>query len=382
MGNIIFYYENYWDKTSNDTVPALTETTQHENFIAENTQNSNFNKAWRSQYGAGSGWGYFTIKANTNDRLDFEDSGSTVRAASLTPGNYVAANLASHIETQMEAVTTDAFTVEYLESSNKFKITNDTGTFELLWNTGTNKSRSIADTIGFDDAADDTGADNYTADDMRIHSDEGIVADLETATSIYAAIIRGHNLQGPAYGVLRADFSSDNFATIGSANSFDYISGTDWGDPTIVIFSTPKTYRYVRIYIEDIDNPDTYVKVGRISFAGRFQPVENFLNEGDIVRIDPSIIVTSEAGQESSFQYDTYDTWTYVFRVHGAAEKLNFDTMFDAVGTSKNLFICEDPDNLYPATKTKYVRFTGWKWTPIRRDTDLWYVSIGVKEAR
>ena len=109
----------------------------------------------------------------------------------------------------------------------------------------------------------------------------------------------------------------------------------------------------------------------------QFVPTENFLNEGDIERIDPSIIYQSEAGQESTAQHDHYDSWSYVFRVKGSTQKGYFDAMFDAVGISKPLFICED--SAIPTTP-KYIRFTGWKWKPIRRDTDLWYLTIGVKE--
>ena len=78
--SIKFFYANLWDDYT------ITETSEHENFPAEYTQHRDFNKAWRSNYGAGSGWGNFKVEAGVNDKVDFEDNGSTTRVATLTPG--------------------------------------------------------------------------------------------------------------------------------------------------------------------------------------------------------------------------------------------------------------------------------------------------------
>lgn len=368
MGKIVFCYDNYWDDY------ALTETTQHENFPSENTQHRDFNKAWRSQYGAGSGWGYFVvIDSGTyqNNKIDFEDNGTTTRTAILVAGVYDADTLKAHVETQMEATTTDTFTVEYLESSNKFKITNDTGTFKLEWNTGTHKATSAAGLLGYDDSADDTGADNYTADYIRTHTYEYLKQDMGAQKNIYAVIIKGHNIQSSATRWFQV---SDNDVSYDTYN-FDHQA-----DLLVLYWSTPKNKRYARPRFWDEDNPDLYLKMGRVYVGGQFAPTENFLHEGEIQRIDPSVVMESADGQESSLQQESFDTWTYTFRVKGSTQKGYFDTMFDVVGTSKALFIIEDSAS--PLTTTSYVRFTGWKWTPIRRDINLWYLSIGVKEQR
>ena len=370
MDRIKFFYTNLF-KTG-----TITVTSEHVNFPKENMQHRDFNKMWRSNHGAGSGWGLFYIDATVNDRLDFEDSGAVVRTALLTPGAYNADTLASHIETQMEAVTTDLFTVEYIESgagTNKFRITNDTGIFELLWNSGANKARSIAGAIGYDDSADGTGESVYLADYIRIHALEYIRKDLDSAHNIYGAIIRGHNFQAGA--AVYVQFSDDNWTTVAEQQIF-----TIQDDILVCEWDTPKNYRYVGIMIYDTSNPDGYVAMGVVSMSDQFQPTENFLHEGEIQRVDPSIIMESESGQESTLQQESFDTWTYTFRVKGSTQKGYFDTMFNTVGTSKALFVCEDPS--IPLTTTKYVRFTGWKWTPIRRDINLWYLSIGVKEQR
>ena len=367
MDTIKFFHTNLF-KTA-----TITVTSEHVNFPKEKLQHRDFNKMWHSNHGAGSGWGNFLIVAAENDRLDFEDLGTTVRVAALTPGEYTADELAAHIETQMDATaSTDTFTVEYLESSNKFKITDDAGIFELLWNSGANSGRSIATTIGFDDSADDTGADNYTADYVRIHSEERITGDLASIQDIYAMIIRGHNFQSAA--TVEAIFSADNWTTIAEAIAFtvqDNILVLEW--------DTPKQYRYAGYRIKDVDNPVFYVAAGVPYAGGQFQPETNFMGDGSIDRQDPSNVLPSENGQESSIQLDHFNVWAYSFHVKGLTEKGYFDALFNAMGNSKAFFYCEDPD--LPLTTTKYVAVNSFGWSG-RRDVGLYTLSMQLREQR
>jgi len=367
---IKFFHLNKW------LLGTLTYSTQHENFPAANTQNRDFGRMWNSQHGAGSGWGRFVIKSGVNDRLDFKDSTSTVRAASLTPATYNAASIFAHLKTQMEAVCSDTFTWAYLESGtdkNKFKVTIGSGTFELLTNTGANKARSVFPTIGFSDAADKTGASSYTADYVRIHTEEFLVEDFGSAIDIYGVFIKGHNFSSTA--VVKVEFSTNNFSSISESFTFTIQAGV-----LVLEWDAAKTYRYIRIYIQDIDNPAGYVAMGVVSAAPQLQPSENFLNEGEIDRIDPSELQVSAHGQESSIQIEHYDVWPYTFLVKGSTEKANFDALFDNVGYSKAFFIVEDPAS--PLTTTKYVAISSFKWTPRVRARNLWYLSMSIREQR
>jgi hypothetical protein len=77
-------------------------------------------------------------------------------------------DLAAHIETVMNAAATATITCTYSDSTGKFTIASDGATFEIEWKTGTNGADGTDDhvgtTIGFSDAADDTGATTYTSD--------------------------------------------------------------------------------------------------------------------------------------------------------------------------------------------------------------------------
>jgi len=366
MDRIKFFYNNLF-KTG-----TITATSEHVNFPKENMQHRDFTKMWHSNHGAGSGWGFFLIVAAVNSRIDFEDNGTDVLVIGLDPGVYTADELAAEIEGLLELVSGESFTVEYLESSNKFKITNDVGNFKLLWNSGVNKARSIATTIGYDDSADDTGSDNYTADYARIHTEEVVACDFGSVKDIYAVIIQGHNIS--ASGAVYVQFSSDNWTTIHAEVPF-----VIQPDILVLEWDTPKTYQYARIAIIDPSNSAGYVAMGTPYMGDQLQPETNFMGDGSIDRQDPSNVLPSENGQESSIQLDHFDLLSYTFHVKGLTEKGYFDALFDAMGNSKAFFYCEDPD--LPLTTTKYVAINSFGWSG-RRDVGLYTLSMQLREQR
>lgn len=114
--------------------------------------------------------GYFDpIRIQAADtKLDFTETGPTVRAATIAAGVYKTPHaLAAAIQAAMNAVATDNYTVTYSDSTGKFTIATDGSLLSLLWNTGTNTANTIGDKIGFSVAADDTGALTYTSDNAQ-----------------------------------------------------------------------------------------------------------------------------------------------------------------------------------------------------------------------
>jgi len=366
-----FFWNNLWLDYS------ITETSEHENFPAENTQHRDFNKAWRSNYGAGSGWGNFNIVTGVNDKIDFEEVAANELTATLVQNEYTADELCTQIDTQLTAASGGGvvYTVTYSDTTNKFTLASDRGggkTFKLLWATGTNTATSVGDDIGFDVSADDNDAASHEADDLRIHSEERITIDFGAATNIYAVIIRGHNFSASA--TVKAEFSTDNFANIASTTNF-----TIQDDILVLEWATPKNYQYARIWIEDRENSDFYVKMGRVFFGPHFQPTRSFLEEAPYIPLDPSISLESENGQPSSIQLDHYFTKTYSF-IMEATDKSNFDTMFTSRGTSKDLFITEDVGSYL--TTTNYVKFNGWQFRSILHSSPIWRLDLGVAKLR
>jgi len=367
--NIKFFYNNLIK------IYTPTETSQHENFPVENLQHRDFNKAWRSRYGAGSGWGNFYLTLDNNG-IRFEEEVGVALTASLSIGTFTITSLCTEIKTRMDTAGASTYTVTYSDVTNKFTIASNRagggGIFKIR-----EDSDDILDTLGFIDE-DHPDAASHTADYVRIHSEERVIVDLTAATDIYGIIIRGLNFSASA--VVDAIFSADAWATIAEHPDF-----TVQDDIMILEYDsgTKKSYQYAGIRIKDPENSDLYVKSGVLFIGPQFQPVTNYLQGSDLEDIDPSIVMESEAGQESSLQGDQYEIGTYVFRVNGAAEVANFKAMRDAVGTSKALFVCEDPTSDATArATTKYIRFTSWKWIPIKQSVDRWQLVLGYKEQR
>jgi len=374
--SIKFFYSNEWD----DEDHTLTESTEHENFPAENTQHRDHNKAWRSQHGSGTGWGRFAIWTGVNDEIDFQEGGGALNAT-LTQGIYDVDTLCTEIKTQMEAAGGYTYTPEYIESgtyANMFKITASAAPFSLLCDTGANQATAVWSVIGFSTALDRVGQQFYYANWIRIHTDEWIKIDLGAATTVYAVIVRGHNFTSAAS--VKFQFSTDDFATIsenlGPASVFE---GGYWVDPIILTWSSPKNYRYVRVYVEDTDNTDLYVKMGRVFVGGHFQPTRAFLEEMTHAPLDPSFLSQSENGQLSSMQLNHYFTKNYGF-VMESADKTKFETMFASRGTSKDLFITEDTSS--ETTTTSYVKFNAWQFMSYLYSSSVWRLDMEVEELR
>jgi len=106
---------------------------------------------------------------SSDNKLDFDDGGGEENV-SVSAGFYRPEELASAIQTAMDAATTDNITVTYSNSTGKFTIASDGGTLSLLWNTGSQTAETIAALIGFDDSANDTGALSYTSDDPQSYA--------------------------------------------------------------------------------------------------------------------------------------------------------------------------------------------------------------------
>ena len=105
------------------------------------------------------------IISTANNKINFKEQPSTELTATLTPGAYTAASLATEIKIQLEAVGDSTYTVTY--ASNQYTITSNgvggTGIFELLFWSGTNMTTSAHDVMGFY-ATDHTGSLSYISD--------------------------------------------------------------------------------------------------------------------------------------------------------------------------------------------------------------------------
>jgi len=108
---------------------------------------------------------------SSNNKLNV-NQGASELIASVTAGWYKnPEHLAEAVEVALDSILTADITVTYSKSTGKFTITAASGTFQILWKTGTNGSDNtdthIGTKLGFSDAADDTGGLTYTSDNAQ-----------------------------------------------------------------------------------------------------------------------------------------------------------------------------------------------------------------------
>jgi hypothetical protein len=222
--------------------------------------------------------------------------------------------------------------------------------FKLRWATGTNASTSVGTTIGFDVSTDDSGSLSYTADYVRVHSEEWIVNDLGSAQSVQAFALKFHNLQAGATARIQGH-------TANSWGSPDInVTLTVTADVMIYFWSSAQSKRYWRYYVKDADNPDLYTEAGCIYLGPMFSPSVNLRRDYKKGTEDPSEILFSDGGQISSNQRTRYRTIDLVFEYINASDLASFEAMFMDRGLSLPLFFVKDRD--LAASTALYSRFS------------------------
>ena len=234
---------------------------------------------------------------------------------------------------------------------------------------------SIADSIGFDDSADDTGALTYTSDNLRIHTSEVLVADLGSAMEIKGFAIKNHNFQSGAIlkiqGHTSSSFASPSFS----------LTVTITDDLIMEYFSSAQTYRYWRIYIEDVTNPDGYIEIGRPFLGSYFSPVIEARRDYNEEYEDNSKKLFSEGGQISVNEED--DKWKgrYIwdFCDDNLGDDLDdFKTMWEYSKAWKDMFVTLDVNSI--STRTFFARIASKLDINHILDEEIWRVGLELEE--
>lgn len=358
--NILFSAENYADDAT------LTQSSEHPSFPAVNVQHRWFVKPWRSKYGEGSGWGQFRIASGSNLKIWFDEGGAELEGTLVT-GDYDADTLCTAIKTAMEAAGALTYTVTYDDSTNLFTIA-ASGNFSLHLS---KESASIWQSIGYTTGIDTASAASHTADSIRIHTQEELKFNFGAYTYMRFVMIKNHNLQSTAN--IRIRYYSDAYITLQDTDILTW-------NPGIIAAVLNQNYPYALLYISDPDNPDLYVEIGRVWIGSSFTPFIGFSMERNATPQDPSVVSESENGQTATIQRTKFSAWDYTFEGVKPLDKPYFDEMFEAVGTSKALVICERPDESDITPYTYYVSITGWEWEHIAGD--WWKLMLEIKEER
>lgn len=350
-------YTNYLNTARMENVLVSSEDSS---FPDDNLyDNERRTKVWRSQ-------GYWNI-TSSNQQIVFQETDGTDLTAYIAIDEYNStSSLLAAIQTALDAVGASTYTLAVDASTHKIKFTSNGsgggGIFKLRWTQMT----ALAALLGFDSAADDTGALTYTADVLRIHGSEWLTWDFGLPTNPKAFIAIGSRntalklspgatikLQGsmtnswasPAY---------DQTLTYNDEMIYQLADSTDAGLHT-------EGLRYWRFYIEDKTNPNNYVELGSLYLGDVYE-----LTRGAVFFPLPVAFesftrqITTEGGQVFSVRKPKTQKMNLDVSAMTTAEKETMEDLFEQVGLHTPFFISIDP-NAYNSSSgkiyLKYVRF-------------------------
>lgn len=343
MANIRIGYLNLWRGGT-----LIAKCCQHPQFPATDTQVDSKTFFWRTRYGIGSGNGVFVV-TDSNKYIDFSEGGGEL-TATLTLGIYSGQTLATEIKTRLDAAGALTYTVTYSESTAKFTIA-ASGTFSLLWFTGTHKATDASDLLGYSDAADDTGVATYTADYRRIHWPRAY-ADINLGVAREANFISiiGHNISSAAtiklYG---ADDSA--FTTNVVEDAVAHYAGD-----IFKFLSTARTKQYFRIEVQDPANSNSYIQIAGICLYKYFEPNRHFTLDYEDGKDGFTEVELSDSLNIYGQERPTLRAWRLPFEGLNDTAKAAVDALIKECDTFKAFVVCFDPDN--PNTTSHLVHLT------------------------
>lgn len=367
MKNVRFMSNNF-------LLSTMTYSSQLSSFPATNSTNTSRSKVWKPA-------GNFEI-SSTNKKLYINDG--TDKTITLTEGAYNYTTLASHIQTQLNASSTNwSCSYDTALETFKFTISRSSGTAILRESVTTD---AVWDTLGFTSTTDVSGSP-FVADEQRNHTSEWIKCDLgipQLAT--FGGILSG----------IDQIFTLSTSATVKvQANNIDY-----WASPPVDISITPgstsamsfldantNTYRFWRFEIKDRQNyrgPEglefAFVYIGDHTTITNTNWATGFSKE----LTDPSNLLQSESGAlffEKRPRYLTLNNCS--IQLINAQERENIEQLFYDIGTREPMFVSIDPDVSVSLALEELTRFMVMTQPPTLEHVlrDYYNISFQMREA-
>lgn len=327
---------------------SFTYSSQQTSFPATNSTNTSRSRAWKPA-------GNFEI-SDSNKYLYINDGSN--KTITLTVGSYTFTTLASHIQTQLNASSSN-WTCTYNSTTTfKFTINRTSGTAVLRKSVTTD---AVWDTLGYVGTTD-VSTPAFVADEQRNHTSEWVQCDLGVPQqATFAAILSGID---ELYTL------SETAVVKCRANNIDY-----WESPpldiTIPILSNSSmkfidednsaTYRFWRLEITDRLNylgPEglklAYMYVGDHTTITTSNIATGFSKE----LTDPTNLLQSESGAlffEVRPRYLTIQGAQ--IQLLSGSEQREIEQLFYDLGVRAPFFVSIDPGQAVSATLEELTRF-------------------------
>lgn len=319
-----------------DSASNVTASSENVNLPASNLKKYLRSKVWRSD-------GYFVIDS-TNNKINFKHNGGSELTATITSGNYTVSELETEIDLRLtNAASANVFSVDYISSTGKWRITSTGSSFELLFGTGTNAANSIAFTIGFSEE-DYTGSLLYTGPNIALHTEEWVQIDLLSTEAIDSFCVfaeLGGYFNFSSYAVLKLQANhTQNFSSPAVDQT---LSVNEENNVICHFFSSSQSYRYWRFKIVDPQNINLCVEVPKIVLGLATQltqtPDMGFTELFD----DASKVSKTPYGHRYTDVYPTVRALEFNYSSLPDADVLSIQDIYKANGGVSPIVIALDP---------------------------------------
>jgi hypothetical protein len=353
MGCFLLLRDNF---LSVDIISNSYASSEQAAFPAANVYNQQRrSKVWRSD-------GYWEIVSGDNT-IVFQETIAVDLTATVAAGEYTSTtSFLAAVKTALEDVGASTYTVTQDATTKKIRIQSNGagggGILTLRWTHA--NSADMAAVMGFDTASDQTGALNYLADELRIHTSEWLKWDFGISTNPQAFVLigaRNEPIKITPSSVLKLQGNETDVWT-----SPSYETTLTYHDQAITKFSTSGLHtsalRYWRLSIVDRDNPLGYEQIGSAFLGNYYETTRgkpsfplNFLP------IDRSETVFSEGGQTFSDIREKSEGLSVQYRLLTKQEREELNSIFDKFGTAVPFFIALDNDETFSTDANVMVRY-------------------------
>jgi len=110
------------------------------------------------------------VFTSANNYIDFNE-GAGALSAQITPGTYSIDDLVSHLKTILDAAGSDTYTVSFDEITKKLTIAS-TGSFSLLWSSGSHSATSAYKELGWNQTDVSSGSSHTAPNSLKISGDD------------------------------------------------------------------------------------------------------------------------------------------------------------------------------------------------------------------
>lgn len=319
--------------------------------------------------------GNFTITASVNDKIYINDG--TDKTITLTAAEYTGTTLASHIQTQLNASSTN-WTCTYSTTTYLFTINRTSGTAVLRFSQTT---AAAWDTLGFVGTTDDS-TPSFVSDESRIHSEEWIKIDIGVSqeigfVGIVAPISEAFGISETATVKIEGN-SIDDFTAPPTSVSLQVSDLGAFAYPDV-------SYRFWRLSIKDRQNPGgpSAIRIGYLSISSIVAVGNSSIATGfQAGYVDPSILLVSENGTRYHDLRQKYFTLTGEIQGTFGDSRRDLEQFFYDYGTSEPFFMSIDAGLKVFENQGEVTKLVRFESQPSLQNVirDIFNVSLSVSE--